>query len=32
MAEWARSYFGHYCGYAQQYLFYQHRREGKLGS
>lgn len=29
---WARSYFGEYCGYAQQYLFYQQRLEGALGT
>jgi N-glycosylase/DNA lyase len=28
MGEWGREYFGHYCGYAQQYLFYQKRVEG----
>jgi len=25
---WGRLYFGKYCGYAQQYLFYQKRLEG----
>jgi len=25
---WGRMYFGKYCGYAQQYLFYQKRLEG----
>ncbi|HML26671.1 MAG TPA: DNA-3-methyladenine glycosylase 2 family protein, partial [Methanomethylovorans sp.] len=25
---WGRQYFGKYCGYAQQYLFYQKRLEG----
>ncbi|AKB37745.1 8-oxoguanine DNA glycosylase [Methanosarcina siciliae C2J] len=28
MGEWGREYFGYYCGYAQQYLFYQKRLEG----
>jgi len=28
MGEWGREYFGSYCGYAQQYLFYQKRMEG----
>ncbi|KKG07796.1 DNA-3-methyladenine glycosylase [Methanosarcina sp. 2.H.A.1B.4] len=28
MGEWGREYFGPYCGYAQQYLFYQKRMEG----
>jgi N-glycosylase/DNA lyase len=28
MGDWGREYFGHYCGYAQQYLFYQKRVEG----
>ena len=28
MGNWGREYFGHYCGYAQQYLFYQKRVEG----
>jgi len=28
MGDWGREYFGHYCGYAQQYLFYQKRMEG----
>ncbi|AKB27744.1 8-oxoguanine DNA glycosylase [Methanosarcina siciliae T4/M] len=28
MGEWGRKYFGYYCGYAQQYLFYQKRLEG----
>lgn len=28
MGDWGRSYFGPYCGYAQQYLFYQKRVEG----
>ena len=28
MGDWGREYFGHYCGYAQQYLFYQKRIEG----
>lgn len=32
MAEWGFSYFGKYCGYAQQYLFYQRRLEGALGT
>jgi len=32
MAEWGISYFGKYCGYAQQYLFYQRRLEGALGT
>lgn len=28
MGDWGRTYFGYYCGYAQQYLFYQKRIEG----
>ncbi len=32
MAAWGLSYFGEYCGYAQQYLFYQKRLEGGLGT
>lgn len=28
MGDWGRKYFGHYCGYAQQYLYYQKRVEG----
>jgi N-glycosylase/DNA lyase len=28
MGDWGREYFGPYCGYAQQYLFYQKRIEG----
>jgi N-glycosylase/DNA lyase len=28
MGDWGREYFGYYCGYAQQYLFYQKRLEG----
>ena len=28
MGDWGREYFGPYCGYAQQYLFYQKRMEG----
>jgi N-glycosylase/DNA lyase len=28
MGAWGREYFGPYCGYAQQYLFYQKRVEG----
>ncbi|WP_440947403.1 DNA-3-methyladenine glycosylase family protein [Methanosarcina sp. T3] len=28
MGDWGREYFGYYCGYAQQYLFYQKRMEG----
>jgi N-glycosylase/DNA lyase len=32
IAEWGLSYFGKYCGYAQQYLFYQRRLEGALGT
>jgi N-glycosylase/DNA lyase len=28
MGDWGRGYFGPYCGYAQQYLFYQKRVEG----
>lgn len=28
MGNWGREYFGPYCGYAQQYLFYQKRVEG----
>lgn len=28
MGDWGREYFGHYCGYAQQYLYYQKRLEG----
>jgi len=28
MGDWGREYFGSYCGYAQQYLFYQKRMEG----
>jgi N-glycosylase/DNA lyase len=31
IARWGRTYFGEYCGYAQQYLFYQQRLEGSLG-
>ncbi|MDK2892108.1 DNA glycosylase [Methanohalophilus sp.] len=32
MSKWGHSYFGKYCGYAQQYLFYQLRLEGALGT
>lgn len=28
IGRWGRLYFGKYCGYAQQYLFYQKRLEG----
>ncbi|AKB48331.1 8-oxoguanine DNA glycosylase [Methanosarcina sp. Kolksee] len=28
MGDWGRDYFGHYCGYAQEYLYYQKRMEG----
>ena len=28
MGDWGREYFGPYCGYAQEYLFYQKRIEG----
>lgn len=28
MGDWGRRYFGPYCGYAQQYLYYQKRVEG----
>ncbi|HWQ48060.1 MAG TPA: DNA-3-methyladenine glycosylase [Methanosarcina sp.] len=28
MGDWGREYFGHYCGYAQEYLYYQKRAEG----
>ncbi len=28
MGDWGRGYFGPYCGYAQQYLYYQKRVEG----
>ncbi|MCD4821893.1 MAG: DNA-3-methyladenine glycosylase 2 family protein [Methanococcoides sp.] len=28
IGKWGRHYFGEYCGYAQQYLFYQKRLEG----
>lgn len=28
MGDWGREYFGPYCGYAQQYLYYQKRLEG----
>ncbi|MGP8321095.1 MAG: DNA-3-methyladenine glycosylase family protein [Methanosarcinaceae archaeon] len=28
MGEWGRSYFGEYCGYAQEYLFYDSRFKG----
>lgn len=28
MGDWGREYFGPYCGYAQQYLYYQKRVEG----
>lgn len=28
MGDWGREYFGHYCGYAQEYLYYQKRIEG----
>lgn len=28
MGDWGREYFGLYCGYAQQYLYYQKRVEG----
>jgi N-glycosylase/DNA lyase len=28
MGDWGRKYFGPYCGYAQQYLYYQKRVEG----
>lgn len=28
MGDWGREYFGHYCGYAQEYLYYQKRVEG----
>ncbi len=29
MGDWGREYFGPYCGYAQQYLFYQKRQSIK---
>ncbi|WP_406660827.1 DNA glycosylase [Methanolobus sp. ZRKC3] len=28
IGDWGRMYFGEYCGYAQQYFFYQKRMEG----
>ncbi|MDI9394778.1 MAG: DNA-3-methyladenine glycosylase [Euryarchaeota archaeon] len=28
MGQWGRKYFGQYCGYAQEYLYYQKRVEG----
>lgn len=28
MGDWGRKYFGQYCGYAQEYLYYQKRVEG----
>ncbi len=28
IGDWGREYFGEYCGYAQQYFFYQKRMEG----
>lgn len=28
IGDWGRMYFGEYCGYAQQYFFYQKRLEG----
>jgi N-glycosylase/DNA lyase len=28
MGDWGREYFGPFCGYAQQYLYYQKRVEG----
>jgi N-glycosylase/DNA lyase len=28
IGNWGREYFGEYCGYAQQYFFYQKRMEG----
>ncbi|MDW7732167.1 MAG: DNA glycosylase [Methanolobus sp.] len=28
IGDWGRMYFGRYCGYAQQYFFYQKRLEG----
>lgn len=28
MGDWGREYFGQYCGYAQEYLYYQKRMEG----
>lgn len=28
MGDWGREYFGQYCGYAQEYLYYQKRIEG----
>lgn len=28
MGDWGREYFGPYCGYAQEYLYYQKRVEG----
>ncbi|MBN2109978.1 MAG: DNA-3-methyladenine glycosylase 2 family protein [Methanosarcinaceae archaeon] len=30
IGNWGRMYFGRYCGYAQQYFFYQKRLEGLL--
>ncbi|AKB85621.1 DNA-3-methyladenine glycosylase [Methanococcoides methylutens] len=30
IGNWGRHYFGKYCGYAQQYLFYQKRLEGLI--
>ncbi|WP_343044095.1 DNA-3-methyladenine glycosylase family protein [Methanolobus zinderi] len=30
IGNWGRMYFGRYCGYAQQYFFYQKRQEGLL--
>lgn len=30
MGDWGREYFGQYCGYAQEYLYYQKRMEGFL--
>lgn len=30
IGDWGRMYFGKYCGYAQQYFFYQKRLEGLI--
>ncbi|TGC08451.1 DNA-3-methyladenine glycosylase family protein [Methanolobus halotolerans] len=30
IGNWGRMYFGEYCGYAQQYFFYQKRLEGLI--
>jgi N-glycosylase/DNA lyase len=30
IGDWGRMYFGEYCGYAQQYFFYQKRLEGLI--